>query len=137
MGNVVFNFSFASLFAGCGGERKDKDPPAKDQCPDDLNFLKTLNSIDNVETKIEMLLQKITNGKHTLSILWKAAADNNHTLYKFFGNLELTETRHYRLCSIPLYFGNQAQYHLTIMDETDQQVEYGKQYIEMLKLCLK
>ena len=78
MGVIYLNISFEGLFKGCFQWKKQTSLQ---------NFTNTLNNVLRNETKINMILEKICNGKFDLVLLYKVE-NRNRILTNYYGDYE-------------------------------------------------
>lgn len=121
--NLNFNFNFKNCFKS-NNNKQDNNLS---------NFMKTLNTIQNKEIKIEMLLQKITNGKFDLSILYKTDENNLFNLRYFYGNLNIEKTTYYNLLSTPIFINGKLEWFLMVMNIKKSKIVVNEELIEILR----
>ena len=123
---INININFANIFRGCFNFHNNKKI-------NDLHQLKlAMRRVDN-KTKIQMILAKITNGKHHSSFLFHFINDNTFEITDFFGE-ELHQIDSQLLCrNIPLMNHNSVVSVLCVRSENlKKSIQVSEELIQLL-----
>src|SRR5690349_9185902 len=122
MFDLIINLQ--GLFKYCFG-KSNKDY-------DITNIIKTINNIKDKNQKIQVILQKLVNSKHTLGIIWKVETDGDHRIFSFFGALDENKITTYFMKNIPVYIKGKLSYYIMVFDETKKKMEINNELVELL-----
>jgi hypothetical protein len=114
-----FNFNFPNCFCCFKKEKYDLN-----------NFIQSLKG-HSTETKMIMLLEKITNGINDISILY-TINENNLNFMTFYGYYNINKINKLNVCTIPIFVNSICKY-LLIVGSYKKKVKINNCLIDILK----
>jgi hypothetical protein len=121
------NLSFSGLFAGCFGRSQKEE-----QVIDDYHLLKQALKKANYDTKIQLLLAKITNGKYHSSLLYKFIDENTMRITHLYGQIDNQLTNTFTTRNQPIMDGNGIVQILCVRSERMEAIEIPCELLDLL-----
>ena len=129
------NISLSNLFSGCFGKRR-KSNVIRDG---NQALRKALNDTTNPKQKIQIILQKITNGKYDSSFVFQIKSTNEFTIICSYGkrNNEFITTH---LClNTPIFIDGTLKFILCIRSDLNcgGEIEIQDEHLDLLANVLR
>ena len=98
-----------------------------------MDFINNLKPHDK-KTRISMILQKISNGHHYLTMLYRHYDNNKFELIDYFGDYNLTKITYFNSITIPIFENNDKLiYSIVICRNSKNKFKFNEELIEVLK----
>jgi hypothetical protein len=121
------NLNFANIFNGCFGRSQKEEPPS-----DYTQLKQALKTHIDRETKLQLILAKISNGRYHSSLLYHMTSENTMKITSIYGNLDVKKDNTLATRNIPILNDTNIVSVLCIRSEKLKPIEVNQELFELL-----